>query len=230
VVTPARALALAGQGVLLPSGGPGISRRSAQQLARRELARSIYQPSLEQRILNSISIFLRRLLSDASANFPGGWWALVAVIAAAVLLGSTIFFWIRPSRTRAAVGAVLQGAVRSASDHRQEAQRLAAAGEYAAAIVESMRAIAVELEERGVLLPRPGRTADELAAEAAGALPGQAAGLSAAARLFDDVRYGGRPGSSDGYQRMQKLDSQIRAGRTTPPAPRLAGTAAGPPS
>ncbi len=55
--------------------------------------------------------------------------------------------------------------------------------------------------------PRPGRTADELAAEAGAVLPGETAALGAAARLFDDVRYGGRAGSADGYQRLRDLDA-----------------------
>lgn len=229
-MTPARTLALAGRPVLLPSGGHGISRQAARQLARRELAGAIYQPPLWQRILRVAASFLTRLFGDASAHFPGGWRALIVLLAAALLLAITIFNWIRPSRTRVAAGAVLQGTTRSARDHRQEAERLAAAGEHGAAIVESMRAIAVELEERGILQPRAGRTADELAAEAAGKLPGQGGELSAAARLFDDVRYGGRPGSAAGYQRVQELDGRIRAGRTTRPAGRLAGIAARPPS
>jgi hypothetical protein len=229
-VTPARALALAGRPALLPSGGAGITRRAGQQLARRELARAIYQPSVLQRIKNAASSFLLRLLRDASAHFPGGWWALIAVIAAAVLLTAMIISWIRPSRTRIAARSVLLGTARSASDHRQEAERLAAAGDYGGAMVESLRAIAVELEERGLVPPRAGRTADELAAEAGRALPGQAAELGAAARLFDDVCYGGRSGSAAGYQRLRDLDARIRAGHGAGSAARLAAASPGRPS
>jgi hypothetical protein len=213
-VTPARALALAGRPALLPSGGAGITRRAGQQLARRELARAIYQPSVLQRIKNAASSFLLRLLRDASAHFPGGWWALIAVIAAAVLLTAMIISWIRPSRTRIAARSVLLGTARSASDHRQEAERLASAGDYGGAMVESLRAIAVELEERGLVPPRAGRTADELAA----------------ARLFDDVRYGGRSGSAAGYQRLRDLDARIRAGHGAGSGARLTAASPGPPS
>ena len=63
------------------------------------------------------------------------------------------------------------------------------------AICERVRAIAAELDERGVLRPLTGRTADEFAAEAGQALPPYAADLRGAALLFDEVRYGQRVGS-----------------------------------
>ena len=80
-----------------------------------------------------------------------------------------------------------------------------------------MRAIATELDERGVLRPLRGRTADEFAAEAGRALPPYAADLRGAALLFDEVRYGQRAGSRPGYERIADLDTRIsasaRAGR-----------------
>jgi hypothetical protein len=63
------------------------------------------------------------------------------------------------------------------------------------------------------MMPRPGRTASELAAEAALALPGSGPGLREAARLFDDVRYGGRSGTLAGYQRVADLDTSLAAAR-----------------
>jgi hypothetical protein len=109
---------------------------------------------------------------------------------------------------------------------------MAAAGDYTAAVIESVRAIALGLEERGVLAPRSGRTAVELAAEASGPLPGHADGLSQAARLFDDVRYGGRDGTAEGYQQMRDLDASLRAARPATAAPDsgmlLAAATAGP--
>jgi hypothetical protein len=76
--------------------------------------------------------------------------------------------------------------------------------------------------------PRPGGTASERAAEAARALPaavlpGGAAALPAAARLFDDVRYGGRAGTREGYEQVRDLDEAIRSARTASVAPIGAG-------
>jgi hypothetical protein len=104
----------------------------------------------------------------------------------------------------------------------------AAAGHLSAAIVERVRAIAVELEQRGVLTPRPGRTAAELAAEASRPLAAHASELAAVMRLFDDVRYGGRDGTLAGYQRARDLDTRLQVARPAGSAELLPAAAAGP--
>lgn len=199
---------------VLTGAPPGISRRAAQQLARRELSKGIYQPSLTARVVNWVETQVDRLLSGVSGNVPGGWWALIALIVAAVLVVAVVLFYLRPAAARRGPrGALLAATTLSARDHRQLAERHAAAGDHAAAIIERVRAIAVELEEHGVLPPEPGRTAAELAAEAGKALPAHARPLSEAARLFDDVMYGGRDGTAAGYQRVRDLDSSLAAAR-----------------
>jgi hypothetical protein len=75
-----------------------------------------------------------------------------------------------------------------------------------------MRAVAVSIEERGVLSAQPGRTADELALQAGRALPALAGALGAASHLFDDVLYGGREGTAAGYDSICLLDSMILDG------------------
>jgi hypothetical protein len=194
------------------TGSPGqlIGRRAARELARRELSRSIYQPGIAQRLL----AWLDRLLSSASSAVPGGWWSAVALAISGVLVVSAVIFWVRPARGRGSVRpAVLTDRPRSAADYRRNAEELAAAGDYSAAIVDRVRAIAAELEEREIVPARPGRTADELASEAGQELPAHAADLSAAMRLFDDVRYGDRPGTEAGYLRVSHLDAELRSAR-----------------
>ena len=78
---------------------------------------------------------------------------------------------------------------------------------------ERLRAVVRSLEERAVLDERPGRTADEAAAEAGRALPGCAAGLRSAAVLFDEVWYGGRPAGPESYAALRDLDAQVQAAR-----------------
>jgi type II secretory pathway pseudopilin PulG len=192
---------------------PGIHRIPAQRLARRELARSMYHTSFLTRLDRDLFGWLNRL---SIGPVKAGWWTLIALIIVLVLVIAGVLAWIGPlgRSRRARAGAVLAGARLTADDHRQAAQRLADDGDFARAIVERVRAIAVELESRGVLLPRPGRTASELAAEAGRSLPGSAAGLRDAARLFDDVRYGGRAGTRAGYQQVSDLDQSIRTTRT----------------
>lgn len=219
--------AAAHEGYAGAQGPPPIGRQAAQQLARQELSRAIYHPgvSLTERVERAIA----RLLDAASSAVPGGWWALVALTAFLIIAAAGVLAWIGPvtrSRPRGS-DALLDAERLTARDHRQNAERHAAAGDYTAAIIESVRAIAVDLEERGILPARVGRTADELAAEASRLLPDQAAGLRDAARLFDDVRYGERAGTAAGYERLRDLGTRIRAARPAAAAPQPAGATAG---
>jgi hypothetical protein len=198
-----------------PAGGiPVVGRRDGQRLARAELSKAIYhqQPSLVQRAVHFVVAWLGRLFR-ATQGLPGGWWGFVVLIALAVLLVAVVLGRTGPvarARRRRGEPAVVSPA-RTARDHRESAARLAEAGDYTAAICERVRAIAAELDEHGVLAPRIGRTADEFAAEAGRALPPHAAGLLGAARLFDEVRYGRRPGTRPGYERVTDLDTRIAA-------------------
>jgi hypothetical protein len=213
VVTAAGLHSLA-SAAALAGGPPGIGRRAAQRLAHSELSKAIYQPSLTSRVVSWLERQLARLLNGVNGNVPGGWWALIALIVAAVLVVAVVLVYVRPATARRGPdGALLAGAMLSARDHRQLSERLAAAGDQAAAIIERVRAMAVELEERGVLPPKPGRTADEFAAEAGQALPSHAGPLIDAAQLFDDVMYGGRDGTAAGYQSVRDLDASLRAAR-----------------
>jgi hypothetical protein len=206
---------------VVAGGPPLIDRGPAQRLARQELARSIYRASGPRRVLNAIGRWLSSLLDGAGGAHQVQWWAVAALIVVVVLIIAGVLYWLGPTRRsrRRKKAAVLDGSQLGAADHRRSSAQLAASGDFAGAIVERVRAIAVDLEQRGVLLPRPGRTASELATEAAsalpgGALPGGAAALHNAARLFDDVRYGGRAGNLSGYEQVRDLDSAIGSART----------------
>jgi hypothetical protein len=179
-------------------------RQAGQRLARQELAEIPWW----QRVLN--------WFGHAGNAVPKGWFGLIVLaLLVAVALGVALA-WVRPARSRRRLDrAVLAGATRTAGDYRASAERLAAAGDYTEAIIERVRAIAAELEERAILRPRPGRTADELAAEAGRHLPGLAADLTTTARLFDDVRYGGRPGTQAGYALVTRVDAEVRDARVS---------------
>jgi hypothetical protein len=225
VIAPAAAAAADGQ--------HPIGRDAAQRLARAELSKAIYHPheSLTQRTVNVINAWLNRLF-NAGNSVPGGWWALIALAAIAVVVVAIVMTRIGPvaRRRRRADGQISGPRAVTARDHRSRAGRLASAGDYSAAIIECVRAIARQLEEHGVLAPRAGRTADEIADEAGQVLPGDADALRDAARLFDDVCYGQRRGTRDGYQRLQALDARIEAAETTPqPTPVMVAHGSGPP-
>jgi hypothetical protein len=227
VVNPARlalsGLARLGAGALArPAGGtPLVSRRAGQTLARTELSKAIYHrhESLAQRLLDAIN----RLLNDlytAGQSFPGGWWSVVALATLTALAVALVLARLGPlARAHREAGqAAPGGQPLSAADHRQRAATLASAGDYAAAILEAVRGIARQLEERGVLSPRLGRTADEIAAEAGLVLPAEADALHDAARLFDDICYGERPGTAGGYALVRSLDTRLQSARPAEPS------------
>ena len=233
VIRAASIPALRGPAVLAAHAGgvPVTGRQAGQRLARTELSKVIYhhQPSLTERIAHFLLTWLARLF-HATQGLPGGWWGFVALVVLAATLVTVVLARIGPvaraQRRRAGRGPAAPA--RTASEHRDAATRLAEAGDYAAAICERVRAIAAELDERGILMPRIGRTADEFAAEAGRVLPPHAAALLGAARLFDEVRYGQRPGTRSGYEQIADLDTRIRAsagrrGAARDPAPAGAG-------
>ena len=202
-------------------GAPLVGRQNGQKLARAELSKAIYHrhESLAQRLLDAINRLLNDLYS-AGKSFPGGWWAVVALAALTALAVTLVLTRLGPlARAHREPGVlVLSGQPLSAADHRQRAARLASAGDYAGAILEAVRGIARQLEERAVLSPWLGRTADEIAAEAGLVLPAEAAALRDAAQLFDAICYGEHLGTADGYALVHDLDTRLRAARPAQPS------------
>ena len=197
-------------GVTWLAAGPLVGRSRGSQLARRELARAIYHPSLAARIGARVVKWLESLFRHTS----GGLNLLVLVllgIGILALLGAVGYVAASAERGRRYRGAIVDDRPMSAAGHRSAADGFAAAGDYKSAIIERIRAIAADLESRQILPPRPGRTAAELGAETALAIPAEATALGHATRLFDDVRYGGRAGSQLGYQQVRELDLRLAA-------------------
>jgi hypothetical protein len=194
------------------AGGPGISRIPAQKLARSELARSMYRPSWPARVVRDIEHWLSSLVSSGPAGRPS--WLAIVLLGVVVLVAiATVLYVLRPTRftRRLSSRPVLGSRARTAAEYRNAADELAAAGNYQGAVIERLRAIAADLEARQILLPRPARTAAELAVEAAAVFPAETAALAYAARLFDEVRYGGRAGTAAGYAELTGLDLKLQA-------------------
>jgi Domain of unknown function (DUF4129) len=202
---------------------PPAGRDEARELARRELQKQIYhrdEPSFLDRLLRRISDWLNSLFDHVPGQHSGGrgsWAALVVLLLLLALIAAAIWWRVGSVRRSAAERqSLLDDGDTTAEDHRAAAERHAAAGEWPEAIRERLRAIARDLEERVIVQPRPGRTADELADEAGAALPDHADGLAAGVRIFDDVWYGGRTGDAEGYGRLTELDRRLRSARPAP--------------
>ncbi|MET8948043.1 DUF4129 domain-containing protein [Streptomyces sp. NPDC004542] len=208
-------MALAHSGAEPPVTTP---RDPAREAARRELSKRMYHendPSLLERALNAFWDWVDRALGAASAATPGGGFGLAVVVLAVVAVLAALWWRLgTPLRRPTSAAALFDERPRSAAEHRAAAEAHAAQGHWNQAVQERMRAIVRSLEERVLLDVRPGRTADEAAAEAGRALPSHTDRLHASAREFDDVTYGGRTASEQSYHRIAELDRDLE--RTSP--------------
>ncbi|MET9954963.1 DUF4129 domain-containing protein [Streptomyces sp. NPDC006339] len=195
-----------------------VPRVPAREAAERELSKPMYHendPSLLQRGLDRFWDWVDSLFDSAAHATPGGVVGLVAVVLVVLALVAALWWRLgtpRPAPTGS--DSLFDDRPRTAAEHRAAADRHASAGQWNQAVQERMRAIVRSLEERTLLDPRPGRTADEAAAEAARSLPAHADALRSAARAFDDVTYGGRTADEPAYRRIEQLDTAVE--RTKP--------------
>ncbi|GAA3716132.1 DUF4129 domain-containing protein [Nonomuraea antimicrobica] len=200
-----------------------VDRGEAAGEAARELLKAEYQrePLLDL-IYRRVTQFLGDL-TDAAVGGGRTGGIIASILIVAILLGVIgLVAWRlrRTARKKALrVGGLFGARAMTAAEHRQAAERLAREGQWTPAVQERLRAIARDLEERALVDGMPGRTAHELAAEAAVALPAFAGELSAAARSFDDVTYGGVTGTREAYEAMTSLDERLRQARPAPLVP-----------
>ena len=195
-----------------------VPRDPAREAARRELSKRMYHendPSLLQRALDAFWEWLGKLLNAASTATPGGTLGLIVIILAVIAVLAALWWRLgTPRRQPTSSATLFDDRPRSAADHRAAAEAHAAQGHWNQAVQERMRALVRALEERALLDVRPGRTADEAAAEAGRALPAHTDPLRTAARDFDDVTYGGRSATEQSYHRIAELDRDLE--RTKP--------------
>jgi Domain of unknown function (DUF4129) len=203
---------------LLPLHVPvDLDRSAAGQAARAELAKPAYRasrPSLSERVLQWIYDHLVDLFDRVAAVSPGGVAGVAAVVVVVVVVVVALRLGVGPMRRASSSETPLfVGRARTAADHRAAANAHAAEGQWAEAVRARLRAVITGLEERTLLEPRPGRTADEAAADAGAVVPECAADLRAAARVFDEIWYGSRPADATHDARLRSLDDQVRASR-----------------
>ncbi len=216
--------------LLLAAADP-LTREAAQEAARRELGRRPYADSQPPLLLRLVGEALRRVgsvLERATAQLGDGALARVLLVLVLAVVAGVVLARLGPLRRAPTAPAVLgPGPVRSAAEHRAASEALAAQGRFDEAVRERLRAVVRELETRGVLDPRAARTADEVAREAGSALPAVADGLRAAARVFDETWYGGRPA---GAAQLAVLVGGRRRGARPPPRPPVTALAPAPTS
>jgi Domain of unknown function (DUF4129) len=192
-----------------------VGRDDARRAAERELSKGIYhqgEPGPIMRAFNAVIDWIDRFLDRLAGGAPGGSLGPLVLLVIVLVVAAVVLWRTGPIRRGARIRTLpveLSGDV-GADEHRRRADEHAAAGRFAEAVRERMRAIVRELETRGVLDPRPGRTADEVAREAGVAVPAIAGDLRAAARVFDEVWYGGRPATPQSDALMRQADDRVR--------------------
>ena len=194
------------------------SREVARAWARRELSDPAYARARPGWVTRFARWLLDRLqdLQVPGGLAPGrtlGLVLLLLLLAGVVAVVLTRTGPLRRAGRSQRPGAVLDDHRRTAAEHRSLADEAAAAGRWTTAVRERFRAVTRSLEERTVLAERAGRTALETATEAGGVLPPVSADLRSAARLFDDVVYGGRPATASHDRQLRHLDDQVATAR-----------------
>jgi len=191
-------------------------REQAREWAQTELLRPEYQaerPSPIRRLIDWVIEQFDRL--TGVSGLPGN----IAVALLAVLLIALVGYllWrtggLRRNRRRGEQDDLFEGTERTAAQYRAAADAAQASGDPATAVLERFRGIVRDLQERALLDRQPGRTADEAARAAGGWLPDLADELAAAARAFDDVRYGDRPAGVQVAESLRDLDRRVQAAR-----------------
>jgi hypothetical protein len=192
-----------------------VTRGSARAEAERELRKAIYHVDDKNPVQRAIQWVFDRideLMSNLVRVTPGGVPSLVLLAVLIVALVIAVRLGLGPTHLRDALTDRRRGAAAlSAAEYRAEADRLAAAHEYKEAVRARFRAVIRELEERGVLDPRPGRTAGEIAREGSTAVPAVAADLRTCAATFDEAWYGRRPATAADYATVRDADDRIRS-------------------
>jgi hypothetical protein len=190
-------------------------RDQARAWAVNELSRREYQaakPSLLERALHWIADKLGQIRFGADTPVTLGLGVLAVIVIAVIVFVLYRTGGFHRTAQRPTSG-VLPDRPTTAAQHRDRADRHAAAQEWGQAVVERFRAIARELEERALLTPQAGRTALEVAQDAGRALPELAADLVAAAHSFDDVSYGHLDVGPEADQALRALDGRLAAAR-----------------
>ncbi|MER1996877.1 MAG: DUF4129 domain-containing protein [Arthrobacter sp.] len=192
----------------------------ARSWLENELTKAEYQqaqPGLLERALAKVLEFLEELLSGIQGvGAPAG--ILLLALGALVLLALAVLV-VRPRLNARKKPAGLfdeTAAEQDAAAHRALAEQAAQAGNWDTALAERLRAILRSAEERVILHPQAGRTAQEAGTALSAVFPAAAQEIRWLSRRFDEVRYGGgRAGESDA-RRAADLDSELAASQPAP--------------
>jgi hypothetical protein len=189
-------------------------RDEAREWAMEELSKQEYaaaQPSLLDKLWKDFLEWLRSLTLDGIDVNAGN--ALPLITVAAVVITAVAIVLARPR-----LNARRRGDGRNALDvdpsvspdtYRKRAAAAAAAADWRTAVVERFRAMVRSAEDRAIIDPQPGRTADEVAMTLGSAFSSHAGQLQRTAAVFDAVRYGKASVGKQDYEDTAALDDSL---------------------
>lgn len=186
----------------------------ASSLLRRELVRPEYHDrDVLRQVLDSVGRLVDGAVDAASGTPPlSTFAAMVAFLLLALAAGWLLSRARRTARAGRDRSVLPADRTVRAADLRARAERALGDGRFEEAVVEGFRALTVRQVERGVLEDRPGATAHEVAAALGGVHARHRQQVDRAATLFDGVRYGDRPATSEQARDVLTLDDSL-AGR-----------------
>lgn len=199
---------MAAEPPVLPAAGEA-RRWAAEELAKPEYREAA--PGWLEALWKDFVDWLQSLDSSAAdgSTVPG---PVIGIVVAAVIAAAVIIAKPRLNpKARRAKQVFEPESVLTPADYRQRAETSAAAGKWGDAVVDRFRALVRSAEDRTILDPQPGRTADEVARELAAPFRAEADRLAKAAGTFDAIRYGNRTADAADYQAMASLDQTLEA-------------------
>ena len=196
-------------GALFPDPGTG------RDWLREELSRPEYQEGLLERV----SRWFRSLLDGVqeAAASSGGFSPLVGIVLLVVLVAVGAFLLSRlganPSRAEAD-GQVFTETRLDAQEHRRRATAALERSDWDEAVVESVRALAAGLFERGLVQENDQVTVHEVTEGAAALFPNLRERLAEVGEVFDATRYGDRAADEAPARAAAALEAEVA--RSTP--------------
>lgn len=190
--------------------------------ARRWLEDELMKPEYQAAKPNPFDLAMQAIrdwffgLFDGATGLPGPLLTLLLVLLAiaVVVVGLLVFGLPRLRRRR-------RSDVPLFDDHdrrdletlRRAAASAAASADWPLAIEERFRALVRGLVDREVVTVHPGTTARGFSVAAARSFPDFGVELESAAADFDGVRYLGRGGAAEDYERVTTLERSIASAR-----------------
>ncbi|MBT2500272.1 DUF4129 domain-containing protein [Agromyces sp. ISL-38] len=191
----------------LDPDAPEARRWLVDELAKAEYRNA--EPNAFDRAMQAIGDWFASLFEGAG-GLPAPILTLLLVLFVAVLLVvGVLVFGVPRLRQRRRTLAPLFDDYRDLAMLHRAAIAAAAAGDWPRAIEERFRAIVRGIVERDLVRVHPGTTARGFTDAAALPFPDHAAALHSAAAEFDGVRYLGRAGSQDAYERLTALEHDL---------------------